>query len=144
MEHPRHNQETYGHFRLNMAPKISNCVATNASKQTNRYLHRHEVTARGRISAAPIMPPRYQDISKISDTLLSGETVPAQVKIVKTAHLGVKQIMRPVPITEKIQYYNAMFRPVPRGKGMSGHNNGVCKFVSCIYGNYQLPFVIPC
>lgn len=86
MEHPRHNQETYGHFRLNMAPKISNCVATNASKQTNRYLHRHEVTARGRISAAPIMPPRYQDISKISDTLLSGETVPAQVKIVKTAH----------------------------------------------------------
>lgn len=52
--------------------------------------------------------------------------------------------MRPVPITENIQYYNAMFRPVPRGKGMPGHNNGVCMFVSCIYGNYQLPFVIPC
>lgn len=89
---------------------------------------------------------RYQDISKISDISVSGETIPAQVKIVRTAHLGVdvKKKVRSIPIIAARHHCNAMFRPMPRDKGMSGHNNGVCMFTSCIYGNYQLLFVVPC
>ena len=60
----------------------------------------------------------YQDISKISDISVSGETIPAQVKIVRTAHLGVdvKQIVRSIPIIAERNHYNPMLRPMPRGR----------------------------
>lgn len=53
---------------------------------------------------------RYQDISKISDISVSGETIPDQVKIVRTAHLGVdvKQIVRSIPIIAARHHCNAM------------------------------------